>query len=145
MTKNKLVIDPHGRNHFKFMPADLEGWPENEGEQLKKIERIYKDLVENGEIIFTASKKGAYSIKCVELKLYYIVVCIKNEFKTFNNIIYEIKSKNDALAISKFVAKNIKTTMADYKTQILDANKMHVIRKEGQDEEGRNTSESDNQ
>lgn len=152
MAKNKLVIDPHGRNHFKFMPDNLEGWPEDPGEQLKKIESIYNDLVEKGDILYTKIKKGSYTIRCVKLgDMCYIVVCMKNEFNTYNNIIYEMKSESDALAICKMTGKNILTLMSDYKKMMLEAKKkiakkkINIVRKEEQDEEGRDTSESDDQ
>ena len=136
---NKLVINPHGRNHFKYMPLNLDEWPTDEGEQIKKVEATYKELCKSGEVIYTKSKSGNYSIRCVKLgDMYYIVVCMKNEFKSYNNVIYEIKSQNDALAICKFIGKNIQTTMSDYKKQILDAWK---YRKEAKNEKNTGTSD----
>lgn len=142
--KNKLVIDPHGRNHFKFMPYKDRVLPESEKEQLIMIENLYNDLVKNGVIIYTKSKKGSFTIKCVKhTEFYYIVICMKNEFGTYNNVIHEIKSENDAMAICKMIGKNITTIMNDYKKQILDAKKM-VVRKEDKDEI-RKTGENDNE
>lgn len=136
--KNKLVIDPHGRNHFKFFPnkSKEEEWLKmSEKDQIISVEKIYNELVEKGEIVYKKVKKGSHTIKCVKLnEFYYIVVCIVNEFKTFNNLIYEINNKNDALTISKFIAKNIRVMMSDYKKQILDAKEMVVKRKENENE-----------
>lgn len=136
--KNKLVIDPHGRNHFKFFPnkSKEEEWLKmSEKDQIISVEKIYNELVEKGEIVYEKVKKGSHTIKCVKLnEFYYIVVCIVNEFKTFNNLIYEINNKNDALTISKFIAKNIRVMMSDYKKQILDAKEMVVKRKENENE-----------
>ena len=147
MVKNKLVIDPHGRNHFKFFPNKVkeEEWLKlSEKEQIETVEKVYKQLLKEGEIIYEKVKKGSHSIKCIKLEdFYYIVVCIVNEFKTYNNSIYEIKSENDAIAISKFIANNIRTTMSDYKKQILDAKKMVVERKENEDSE-RNKNDENN-
>ena len=138
---NKLVIDPHGRNHFKFIPVKERELPENEADQIKMVESIYNDLVKRGEVIYVKSRSGSHSIRCVRLnKLYYIVVCMKNEFGTYNNVIYEMPNKNDAVAISVFIGKNIKTMMADYKKQILDAKEM-VVRKKDETK----ISESNNQ
>ena len=133
---NKLVLNPKARNHFKFMAA--REMPESEKEQIELIESIYDDLVNDGVVIFTKSKAGAYSIRCVKLEPYwYIVVSLRNEFETYNNSIYECKSENDAIAISKMIGKNIRTIMNDYKKQILDAKKM-VVRKE--DDKGETNS-----
>ena len=157
---NKLVIDPHGRNHFRFIPTvSLDDWPEDEKERLKKIEAIYKDLIKNGEIIFAASKRGSHSIKCVRLNnLSYIVICLRNNDYTvingkktiiYNNSIYEMASDKDALNICKFIAKNNEATMSDYKDLMEEASKkiakekIRIIRKEEQDET--NTSKGDDQ
>ena len=146
--KNKLVIDPHGRNHFKFWPYSLENWPEDEGEQLRKIEKLYNKMVTDGVILYEKVKRGSHTIRCVELDdMYYIIICMRNEFKTYNNVIYEFKSKNDALQISKLTGKNILTLMSDYKKMMLDAKKeienknINIVRKEENDEERRDTSE----
>ena len=128
-TQNKLVIDKHGRNHFKFYPCKERELPSDEKEQIEMVEELYDSLVDEGYIIFTKSKKGNYLINCVKLgDKCYIVVCLKNEFNTFNNSIYEVNNENDAIAITKFIGKNIGQTMRDYKKQILDAREM-VVRK----------------
>jgi len=135
---NKLVLNPKARNHFKFMAARK--MPESEKEQLELIESIYDDLVNDGVVTYVKSKAGNYSIRCVKLEPYwYIVVSLCNEFKTYNNSIYECESENDAMAICKVIGKNIKTIMSDYKKQILDAKKF-VVRKE-EDKVEANTSE----
>lgn len=142
--KNKLVLNPHGRNHFKFIPAlkkvdddkyePIFDIPGDEKEQIKMIEKLYKDLLEEGVILYEKVRKGSHSIKCVKLgDVFYVVVCIRNNMETYNNVIHQIVNQNDAIAISKFIGKNIRTTMSDYKKQILDARKM-VVRKEEADE-----------
>ena len=127
---NKLVLNPKARNHFKFMPSKNRALPESEKEQLELIESIYNNLVNDGVVTYVKSKAGSYSIRCVKLEPYwYIVVSLKNEFKTYNNSIYECTNETDAMAICKLIGKNITTMMNDYKQQILDAKKM-VVRKE---------------
>lgn len=144
MMKNKLVLNPHGRNHFKFQPMQGRQIPEDEKEQIELVEKLYDDLLKDGVIIYERIKTGSYSIKSLELNdEYFIVVCIRNEFETYNNTIYEIPNKNDCIAIAKFIGKNINTTMKDYKKQILDAKKM-VVKKEDTDERnqvGKNNQE----
>ena len=144
MTMNKLVLNPDDRNHIKFMPGKNRAIPETEEEQLKLVEDVYNALVEKGTVLYEKIKKGSHSIVTVKLEdSYFIVVSIKNEFKTYNNIIYETYSENDAIAISKFIGKNINRTMHDYKQQILDAKKMHVVREEeAPTHEDQQTSES---
>lgn len=138
---NKLVLNPHGRNHFKFFPDKNREIPVDEKEQIELVESIYNDLVEKGKILYTKTKSGSHCINSVKLENeYFIVVSIRNEFRTYNNTIYEISNENDAIVIGKFIGKNIKTTMADYKKQILDAKKMHVERKE----EEQNDKEKEN-
>ena len=128
---NKLVLNPHGRNHIRFLPDKKREIPTDEKEQIELTEKIYNDLVENGEVLYTKTKSGSHCINSVKLNNeYFIVVSIRNEFNTYNNTIYEISNENDAVAIGKFIGKNIRRTMADYKKQILDAKKMHVERKE---------------
>lgn len=128
---NKLVLNPKGRNHFRYMPHKDTQIPKDEKDQIKVVENLYNDLVANGNVIYTKSKAGNYAVRCVELNnKYFIVVSLKNEFSTYNNTIYEILNKADALSISVFIGKNIKTMMSDYKKQILDAKEMHVVRKE---------------
>ena len=139
---NKLVLYPKGRNHFKFMPGKDRELPEDEKEQIELCESVYNNLIEYGSIIYTKSRKGSYMINALKMgELYYIVVCIRNEFGTYNNIIYELTNENDALVISKFIGKNIRTTMKDYKKQILDAWK---YRKEVEHIEKGQISESSN-
>lgn len=140
---NKLVLNPKARNHFKFYPVKERELPENEADQIKLVEKLYEDLVNKGIILYTKSKSGNYSIRCVQLdSKYYIILSMKNEFGTYNNTIFENNLKNDALAISVFIGKNIKQMMSDYKQQILDAKDM-MVRKEGEDEI-REISEIDN-
>lgn len=131
---NKLVLNPKGRNHFRFLPLKNRELPKDEKEQIQLVESLYNDLVNKGIVLYTKSKSGSYSVKAVQLNdNYFIVVSLSNEFKTYNNTIYETSTKNDALAISNFIGKNITTMMADYKKQILDAKDM-VVRKEVKDE-----------
>lgn len=156
--KNKLVINPHGRNHFKFWPYNVDEWPTDEGEQIRKIEQLYNKMTLDGIILYEKVRRGSHAIRCVELEgMYYIVVCMKNEFKTYNNVIYEFKSKNDAIKVSQLIGKNILTMMSDYKKMMLDASKkiakekINIVNtqntsgKEEGDEERRDTSESNDQ
>lgn len=139
---NKLLLNPKARNHIKYQPLSLDNIPEDESEQIKMVEDLYDELVDKGVILYEKVKIGSHSIKTVRLdERYFIVTSLRNEFGTYNNRIDEIKNRNDAVAVATFIGKNIRTTMKDYKKQILDAKKM-VVRKEDIDE-GNKTSEND--
>ena len=53
--------------------------------------------------------------------LYFLIQCIRNEFKTFNDTLYIGKTKDDMISIAKFLQENVETIMSDYKSQILEA------------------------
>lgn len=128
---NKLVLEPEERHHIRFLPLKTREIPVDEADQIRLTESIYNNLVENGEILYQRTKQKSHSIYSVKLNNeYFIIVCIKNEFGTYNDTIYELSNENDCIALAKFTSKNIRTIMNDYKKQILDANKMHVERKE---------------
>lgn len=133
---NKLVLNPKGRNHIRYMALSTTVMPESEKEQLNMVEAIYNALCQYGVIIYERVRSGNYSVKAVEhCGDYYVIISLRNEFNTYNNTIYEISSKDDAINIAKFVGKNMRTIMKDYKKQVLDAKDMMVeLPSEGNDE-----------
>lgn len=123
----KILLNPEGRNHIKFMASPEREMPEDEGEQIETVENIYNSLCEYGEIKYEKIKSGNYAIKVVKLGgTFYDVVSLRNEFGTYNSTIYEMTNENDAMAIAKFIGKNIQTLMKAYKQQVLDAKDMMV-------------------
>lgn len=124
---NKLLLNERARHHIKIFPMkdtapDL---PDTEIERIRWCKAKYKELQHSDEArrlaLFKHRGKG-YLIAVWEMKgLYYLIECIRNEFKTFNDTIYITKDGDDAVNIAKFLVANIDTIMADYKAQLLDA------------------------
>jgi uncharacterized HAD superfamily protein len=123
---NKLLLNNNARNHIKFLPLNNSvEIPETEKERILWCESRFNELSNADNIIrhftYKNGKKG-YSIGVWEYNgLYYLIQCIKNEFGTYNDVIYIEKNKDDLIAIAKFLQKNIITIMSDYKEQILEA------------------------
>lgn len=124
---NKLLLNERGRNHIKFFPmkdtiADL---PENESDRINWCKDKFYELQHRFDVqrLFLVKHKGkGYQISVWEMDgLYYLVQCLRNEFKTFNCTIYINKDKDDCINIAKFLENNITQIMADYKQQILEA------------------------
>ena len=124
---NKLLLNERARNHIKIFPmADtVPGLPTDPGDRIRWCESRFKLLqhADNAERLFYVRHKGkGYQISVWELDgLYYLIECIRNEFKTFNTTIYITKDGDDAVNIAKFVQSNIDQIMKDYKEQILEA------------------------
>ena len=123
---NKLLLNQKARNHIKVFPlykgAEI---PENEGDQIRWAESRFNELQQSDEakrlFIYKNAKKGIL-VSVWELNnLYYLVQCIRNEFKTYNTIIYINNEREDTINIAKFIQANAINIMADYKQQILDA------------------------
>lgn len=124
---NKLLLNHRARNHIKFFPMEntIDNLPESEADRIRWCAAEFKKLQHSNEAkrlcLYKHRSKG-YMISVWELDgLYYLVQCLRNEFKTFNSTIYISKERDDMLSIAKFVQENIEQIMRDYKEQILDA------------------------
>lgn len=124
---NKLLLNNSARNHIKVFPMPDSGIeiPESGEDKIrwceKEFNRLQSDASAKRLCLYKHRLKG-YLISVWSLDgLYYLIVCLKNEFKTFNDTVYIGKDKDDMLSIAKFLHQNIDTIMADYKQQILDA------------------------
>ena len=124
---NKLLLNNSARNHIRFFPMKdtVEDLPETEAERIKWCEKEFKKLersMDAKRLVLYKHKGKGYQISVWEMDgLYYLVQCIRNEFKTFNDTIYISKEKEDMLSIAKFLKENIETIMTEYKDQILEA------------------------
>lgn len=124
---NKLLLNNTGRNHIKIFPMKdtIKDLPESEKDRIEWCKAEFKKLQHSDNAkrlcIYKHTHKG-YLISVWELEgLYYLVQCIRNEFKTYNDTIYISKDKDDLLSIAKFVRDNVDAIMADYKDQLLEA------------------------
>ena len=124
---NKLLLNNSGRNHIKIFPMTSAGieLPESEADKIRWCEAEFGKLQSDPKArrlcLYKHRLKG-YLVSVWELEgLYYLIICLKNEFKTFNDTIYISKDREDMLSIAKFVHQNIETIMEDYRNQILDA------------------------
>lgn len=123
---NKLLLSEKKRNHIKIMPlCDFDDIPDDEAGKINWCESKYNELQNSSEAVNLYLYKNApkgYLISVWQLNnLYYLIQCIRNEFKTYNSVIYINNNENDTLNIAKFLKANIQQIMADYKQQILDA------------------------
>ena len=128
MSQNKLLINERARNHIKIFPVEegvFDDIPTDEGEKIRWCESQYKRLQSSidAKRIFIDKHRGkGYLVSVWELDgRYYLIQCIRNEFKTFNTVIYVSKNKSDMLNIAKFLKQNVDQIMKDYKEQILEA------------------------
>ena len=124
---NKLLLNERARNHIKMFPMKdtVSDLPSDEGDKIRWCESRFKLLQHSdnaNRLFYVRHKAKGYQISVWELDgLYYLIECIRNEFKTFNTTIYITKDGNDAVNIAKFVQENIDQIMKDYKNQILEA------------------------
>lgn len=124
---NKLLLNERARNHIRFFPMTntITNLPESEADKIKWCESEFKKLQHSNDAkrLFLAKHKSkGYLISVWQLDdLYYMIHCLRNEFKTFNTTIYLSKDKDDCINIAKFLENNIVTIMQDYKQQILEA------------------------
>ena len=123
---NKLLLNQSARNHIKIFPMKdtISDLPESEADRIRWCEAEFKRLQRSPDAkrLYIFKKRGNYLISVWEMDdKYYLVQCLRNEFKTYNTIIYISKFKDDMLNIAKFLQVNIDTIMSDYKSQILDA------------------------
>lgn len=122
---NKICLNPKARNHWKVLPyADSIKVPDGEAQQIKWAEKVVLRLQNDPNIIrhfYYLNKGYGYMISVYELDdKYYLVHSIRNEFKTYNNVVY-INDKNlqDLINIAKMMQANIKTIMKDYKDNMM--------------------------
>ena len=122
---NKICLNINGRNHWKIMPAsDSIIVPESEKEQLEWCDKIVQTLLKapvERHFFFTRQKYG-YMLCVLEYEgLYYLVHSIRNEFKSYNNVIY-ITDKNleDLINIGKMMQANIEEIMNEYKLNMYE-------------------------
>lgn len=126
---NKLLLNERGRNHIRIFPtkevSEQLNIPETEADKIRWCEKCFKTLQHSNDAkrlsIYKHKGKG-YLISVWELdNKYYLIQCLRNEFKTFNTTIYISNEKNDMLNIAKFLQENVDSIMKDYKNQILEA------------------------
>ena len=124
---NKLLLNEKARNHIRFFPMkgvelDL---PEDEADRIRWCENEFDKLqhsMDANRLAFYKHRNKGYLISVWEMEgRYYLIQCLRNEFKTFNTTIYISNDKDDCLNIAKFLDKNADQVMKDYKQQILDA------------------------
>lgn len=124
---NKLLLNHRARNHIRFFPMKdaVNDIPSDPALQIKWCQEEFKRLQhsESADRLFLEKHRGlGYMITVWEMNgLYYLIHCLRNEFKTFNTTIYISKNKDDMLSIAKFLKDNIVQIMSDYKSQILEA------------------------
>ncbi len=124
---NKLLLNNTARNHIRIFPMEdtITDLPADEGDRIRWCQATFKRLQhsDTAKRLFLAKHKGkGYQISVWEFEgLYYIILCLRNEFKTFNDTIYINKHGEDSVNIAKFVRDNIDQIMKDYKDQITEA------------------------
>lgn len=124
---NKLLLNDRGRNHIKFLPLGdiVPDLPESEADQIKWCRAEFKKLKQSMDakrLYLHKNRSAGVLISVWEMEgRYYLILCLRNEFKTFNNTIYISKEREDCLSIAKFLKENYETIMTDYKQQIIDA------------------------
>lgn len=129
---NKILLNNKGRNHIKFLPMKntLNDIPADEGDKIRLCKQLFDELQNSSKTINLFMKKDrhkGYQISLWELDdLYYLAQSMRNEFGTYNNVIYITKEKGDAENIAKFLSSNIRTIMNDYKKQIIDAKEFKI-------------------
>lgn len=128
MSQNKLLMNERARNHIKVFPVGddvFDNIPSDAAGKIKWCESMYRELQTNvkAKRIYLDKHKGkGYLISVWELDgRYYMIQCLRNEFKTFNTTIYISREKDDMLNIARFLRDNVDQIMADYKDQLLAA------------------------
>lgn len=122
---NKICLNINGRNHWKVMPAsDTIAVPDTEKEQLEWCDNIVQTLLKKPIIrhFFFTQQKYGYMLCVVEYEnIYYLIHSIRNEFKSYNNVIY-ISDKNleDLINIGKMIQANIEEIMSEYKSNMYE-------------------------
>lgn len=127
---NKLLLNNKARNHIKVLPLKDFVAPEDEGERIKWCEKTFEDLKNSEDakrLLLSKDRKKGILIAVWQLNdVFYLIQSMRNEFSSYNNVIYLTKNKDDATNIAKFLIQNHRTIMNDYKKQILDAKDMKI-------------------
>lgn len=136
---NKLLLNNSARNHIKIFPMKdtINDIPETEKDRIIWCREHFKHLQHSPDAkrLEMFKKRGNYQISVWELDgLYYLVQCIRNEFGTYNTVIYISKYMLDMINIAKFLKENVEQIMADYKNQILDARDA-LLREQAEEQE----------
>ena len=124
---NKLLLNRRARNHIRFFPMKdtISNLPESESDRIKWCEAEFKRLERNNDakrLVLHKNKAKGYLISVWQMdNLYYLILCLRNEFKTFNDTIYINSEREDTINIAKFLRDNVDQIMSDYKKQLLDA------------------------
>lgn len=126
---NKLLINESARNHIRFFPMKdtIPDLPSTESERIlwckNEYEKLRKSDTAKRHVIYAHRTKG-YLISVWENEgRFYLIQCLRNEFKTFNVTIYISNQLNDLISIANFLKQNVDDIMRDYKDQILEARK----------------------
>lgn len=122
---NKICLNQKARNHWKIMPAtESIKVPKEERSQLKWAESLVLRLQNDSKLkrhFIYVNRGYGYMIGVYELEdRYYLIHSIRNEFKSYNNVVY-INDRNldDLINIGKMMQANIKTIMRDYKDNMM--------------------------
>lgn len=121
--KNKLLLNNKTTNHIKFLPLNIEEIPKSKNEQILWCQERFNELEEKANSIFIkTNKKIGYSISVWEMNdLYYTIQSIRSDLKTYNNVVYVNKIKEDSIGIANFLIMNVETIMNDNKTQSIES------------------------
>ena len=124
---NKLLLNQSARNHIKVFPMKnvFDDLPTEEADQIRWCEEQYKRLQQSDNakrlVIYKNRSKG-YLFSVWEADgLYYMIQCIRNEFKTYNDIIYITKDGEDAKSIAKFLYDNVENIMQGMTKDLIKA------------------------
>lgn len=126
---NKLLLNQSGRNHIKILPLlDDVTLPTEPGDKIRWCEETYYRLQNNDNakrLCLYKNRSKGYLISVWEAdSVYYLIQCIRNEFKTFNDTIYITKNGEDALAIAKFLKDNVDEILRGLTADLIKAWKL---------------------
>lgn len=98
--------------------------PDTEKEQLEWCDNIVQNLLKKPIIrhFFFTQQKYGYMLCVVEYEnIYYLIHSIRNEFKSYNNVIYmSDKNLEDLINIGKMIQTNIDEIMSEYKANVYE-------------------------
>ena len=133
--KSKLLLNERARNHIKIMPLTDVILPEDEGDKIRWCEEQYNLLLNSDDakrLYYYKNVRSGILIAVWELNdLYYIIQSIRNEYKTYNNVIYIHNERNDCINIAKFLRNNMTEIMSSFKQQIEDTMAMAIDGSDG--------------
>lgn len=126
---NKLLLNQSARNHIKMLPLlDDFSIPSDEGEKIKWCENVYKQLQRDNNAkrlcLYKNRSKGYLIAVWRSNDTYYLIQCIRNEFKTYNDTFYITKNGDDAIAIAKFLKENVDEILRGLTADLIKAWKL---------------------